>query len=134
MSKNGTKVVVKFNDVADMGEVTSNFDMSIDMIETTVKASAARSKTYEAGENGATFTVESQLASTDGAILAAYINEAKSGDIFPFVQTSGDLGDLQISGNCLISGISISQPKNDVRTVSYSAQVTGAYTATVIAE
>lgn len=133
MSKNGTVVLVSLGATALAGQVSSNIDLAIDLIETTVKQSPARSKTYEAGENGLTFSVESQLTNAEGATIAALVTAAKAGTAQAFVYNSaGAIGDLEITGNALISGISFGDPKNDVRTVSFNLTATGEYTAAAI--
>ncbi len=134
MSKNGTVVLVSLEATALAGQVSSNIDLAIDLIETTVKQSSARSKTYEAGENGLTFSVECQVSNSEGATLAALMNAAKAGTAQEFVYNSaGAVGDLRISGDALISGISLGDPKNDVRTISFNLTATGTYTAAAIA-
>ena len=138
MSKNGTLVLLKIANTGETpvsvpGQVNSSGDFSFDMIETTVKESPARAKTFEKGEHGFTFSCEAQIKMDEGAILVAFHTAAKAGTSQDFVTTSGVIGDIQISGVGLISGISVSDPKNDVRTISYSIQGSGDYTAEVIA-
>jgi hypothetical protein len=132
MSLNGTLVITKFGGTAVVGEVSSSLDFAYDLIETTVKASSARSKTYETGENGMTFSVESKVAQADGAAIVALQTAAKAGTAQAFVIASTVVGDLTVSGNGLISGISISNPQNDVRTISYNLTATGAFTVGVV--
>lgn len=133
MSKNGTKVLVKLGASAIAGQMGSSFDAAYDMIETTTKQSPGRSKTYETGENGGTFSVETLIADTEGAALVALYAAAKAGTPQAFIITSEVIGDVAISGNALISGISQGLPKNDVRTLSFNFQISGEFTAAVIA-
>lgn len=137
MSMNGTNVLLKLgtsgSEAALAGETSHSLDLAIDMIETTVKASSERSKTYEAGENGLTGSVEAKLATTEGATLVALQAAAKAGTAQSCIITSDVIGDFEVTGNVLISGISIGSPQNDVRTVSFNIQFTGTYTFTVIA-
>jgi len=137
MSMNGTKVITKLGtlgaEAAITGEVSSSADFAYDLIETTVKASAERSKTYETGENGMTFSVEAKVKTSDGASIVALEAAAKAGTAQAFIISSDVVGDIEIIGTALISGISLSMPQNDVRTVSYSLSATGTYDVTVIA-
>jgi predicted secreted protein len=133
MSKNGTQVLLSLEASVLVGQVTSGIDFTFDMIETTVKSSAGRSKTYETGENGGTLSCESQLKNDEGTAQAALYAAAKAGTAQAFLLTTTIVGDVQYAGSCLISGISISAPKNDVRTISYSLQITGEITVTAIA-
>lgn len=134
---NGTKVLTKLgvaaSEAAITGEVSSSQDFSFDMIETTVKASAERAKTYETGEHGGTFSVEAKVKLTDGATIKALFDAAKAGTAQSTIVSSDEVGDIEITGTALISGISLGEPQNDVRTVTYNLQFTGPITATVIA-
>jgi hypothetical protein len=132
MSMNGTKVITKFAGTALVGEVSSSQDLAIDLIETTVKGSPERSKTYESGENGMTISCEAKVKQTDGAVIVALFSAAKAGTAQPTIVSSEVQGDIQITGNGLLSGISLSEPQNDVRTVTYSLTFTGEYAASVI--
>lgn len=137
MSMNGTKVLLKLgtasSEAALTGETSHSLDMAIDMIETTVKASSERSKTYEAGENGLTGSVEAKIATSDGATIVALTTAAKLGTPQSCIISSEVAGDFEITGNVLISGVSLGSPQNDVRTVTFNIQFTGTYDFTVIA-
>lgn len=132
MSKNGTQVLLSLEGTALVGQVTSGIDFTFDMIETTVKSSAGRAKTYEVGENGGTLSCESQLSNNEGTAQAALYAAAKAGTPQTFLLTSAIAGDVEYTGECLVSGISISAPKNDVRTISYSLQITGEVTVQAV--
>jgi len=137
MSMNGTTVLLKLgvaaSEAALVGETSHSLDMAIDMIETTVKASSERSKTFEAGENGLTGSVEAKVAQADGATLVALAAAAKAGTPQSCIISSDVVGDFEITGNVLISGVSFGNPQNDVRTVTFNIQFTGTYDFTVIA-
>ena len=137
MSMNGTNVLTKLgaaaSETAVVGEVSNSVDFAFDMIETTVKASTAKAKTYETGEYGGTFSVEAKLNQSDGTTVKGLIDAAKAGTAQSTIISSEVPGDVEITGNALISGISIGDPQNDVRTISYNLQFTGEITATVIA-
>jgi hypothetical protein len=137
MSMNGTKVVTELgtsgSETAIVGEVTNSQDFAFDMIETTTKSSSAGAKTYETGEYGGTLAVEAKVKLSDGATIKALFDAAKAGTAQSSIVSSSIVGDIQIAGNALISGISLGNPQNDVRTVSYNLQYTGVITATVIA-
>lgn len=136
MSMNGTKVLLKLgaggSEAALAGETTNSQDFAFDMIETTVKASPERAKTYETGEYGGTFSVEAKLEETEGATLKALFDAAKAGTSQSVIVTSDVVDDIEITGSAKISGISMGNPQNDVRTVSFNCQYTGPITATVI--
>lgn len=136
MSLNGTKVITKLgasgSETAVVGEVSNSMDFAYDLIETTVKASSERSKTYETGENGLTFSVEAKVSQADGAAIVALQDAAKAGTARSFIISSDVIGDIEVTGNGLISGISISNPQNDVRTITYNVTATGTYDVTVI--
>lgn len=138
MSKNGTQVLLQIANTGGspasiVGQTTSNLDKTVDMIETTVKSSPSRAKTYEAGEIGGTLSCESQTKNDEGTALVALNTAADAGTVQDFVLTSGVVGDIEFSGTALISSLSIGAPQNDVRTISYSLQITGPVTAAVIA-
>lgn len=133
MSMNGTNVITNLGASAIVGEVSNSQDFAFDLIETTVKASPEKAKTYETGEYGGTFSAESKVKQSDGATIKALIDAAKAGTAQATVITSGVSGDISIAGNALISGISLGNPQNDVRTVTYNLQFTGPITATVVA-
>lgn len=137
MSMNGTKVLTNLgasgSEAAITGETTNSQDFAFDMIETTVKASSERAKTYETGEYGGTFSVEAKVKQDDGATIKALFDAAKAGTAQSTVVSSEVVGDIEITGNALISGISLGNPQNDVRTVTYNLQFTGPITASVIA-
>ena len=137
MSKNGTQVLLKIVDTGGtpatiVGQTTSTLDRSVDMIETTVKASPSRAKTYEAGEIGGTISCEAQVKNDEGTAMVALHTAAAAGTVQDFLYTSGVVGDVEFSGSALISSLSIGDPQNDVRTISYSLQITGPVTAAVV--
>ena len=136
MSMNGTKVLVELgasgSEAAIVGQVSNSQDFAFDMIETTTKSSTDKAKTYETGEYGGTFSVEAKVKTTDGATSKALFDAAKAGTLQSVIITSGVAGDLEITGNALISGISFGDPQNDVRTVTFNCQFTGVITASVV--
>lgn len=136
MSMNGTKVLVKLgasgSEAALAGETSNSQDFAFDMIETTVKASSEKAKTYETGEYGGTFSVEAKLKQDEGATIKALYDAAKAGTAQSVIVTSDVVDDIEITGSALISGISLGNPENEVRTVSFNCQYTGPITATVI--
>lgn len=137
MSMNGTKVITELGAAASeeaiVGEVSNSQDFAFDMIETTTKSSPGGAKTYETGEYGGTFSAEAKVKVSDGATIKALFDAAKAGTAQSTIISSGLTGDISITGNALISGISLGNPQNDVRTVTYNLQFTGAITASVIA-
>lgn len=137
MSMNGTLAVTKLGAnagsvAAITGEVSNSIDFAFDMIETTVKASAEKAKTFETGEYGGTLSVESKVKVSDGATIKGLYDAAKAGTAQATEVSSGLAGDIKITGSCLISGISLGNPENDVRTVTYNLQFTGPIAAAVI--
>lgn len=132
MSYNGTNVLVKLGDTTILGQTSSSFDLAVDMIETTHKQSTARAKTYEAGEHGFTCAVESKLDMAEGADIMALENAAALGTEHDFESSSTIVGSVKRSGKCLISGVSISEPQNDVVTVSFTLQGTGVITRSLV--
>lgn len=136
MSMNGTKVLIELgvaaSEAALTGEVSNSQDFAFDMIETTVKASAEGAKTYETGEYGGTISAESKVKVSDGATIKALFDIAKAGTAQSTIISSGLAGDISIAGNALISGISLGNPENEVRTITYNLQYTGAITVTVV--
>lgn len=136
MSMNGTKVLTKLgtsgSEVAITGEVSNSQDFAFDMIETTTKASTGGAKTYETGEYGGTFSVEAKVKVSDGSTIKALFDAAKAGTAQSTDVSSGLSGDIKIAGDALISGISLGNPQNDVRTVTYNLQFTGPITASTI--
>lgn len=136
MSMNGTKVLLKLgasgSEAAVVGETNHSFDLAIDLIENTTKGSSEYSKEYESGENGLTFSVEAKVKQADGATIVALTTAAKAGTAQSFVATSTVAGDFEVTGDALISGVSISAPQNGVRTITYNLTATGTYSIAVI--
>lgn len=137
MSMNGTLAVTKLGAnagsvVAITGEVSNSIDFAFDMIETTVKASSEKAKTYETGEYGGTISCEAKVKVADGTTIKALYDAAKAGTAQATEVSSGVINDIKITGSALISGISLGNPQNDVRTVTYNLQFTGPIAAAVI--
>ncbi|AWW32173.1 hypothetical protein DN752_19630 [Echinicola strongylocentroti] len=131
MSYNGTQILIKLATEAILGQTSSNLDHTWDMIETTTKQSTARAKTYETGENGWTSSCETKLNITEGTALKELMDAADLGTAHDFESGSGVVDSMTTTGQVLISGISISEPQNDVITVSYTLQGTGPVTRTI---
>jgi predicted secreted protein len=111
---------------------SANFDLSVDMIETTEKDSGGF-KEYIAGEKGGTFQFEGVLeyessVSTQGLSFDDLVTDALAGTAFTIRWSSQSSGDQYMQSSVLISGVSGSAPNNDVATFSCTMQMTGTIT------
>ena len=141
----GKSGVLKISDTAGattlqtVAEVRSfTLDSTMDTIENTTMTAANNARTYVAGLETSTFTAEvlysaqEIVGSTDiPALLLG--QEAGAFELYP----SGSAGsatpnNTKISGNCLVTGYSISSSFDDMVTATISAQVTGALTFAAI--
>ncbi|MFN9112316.1 MAG: phage tail tube protein, partial [Bacteroidota bacterium] len=89
---------------------SANFDLSVDMIETTEKDSGGF-KEYIAGEKGGTFQFEGVLeyessVSTQGLSFDDLVTDALAGTAFTIRWSSQSTGDQYMQSSVLISGVS----------------------------
>lgn len=108
---------------------SANFDLAVDMIETTEKDSGGF-KEYIAGEKGGTFQFEGILEYDTSIGSGAYsfkdlVTDALAGTSYAIRWGTQVTGDDYMQSSVLISGISGSAPNNDVATFSCTMQMTG---------
>ena len=127
MAKNGSLVAVIIGSKLIAGETTSSINQITDMIETTHKHTASKSKTYIAGEHGGTISVAGCLDpdnSTDYGYSDA--NTArKAGIAVTFKAGSLTAGEKHETGSALISSVTLDNPQNDRSTFTIELQITG---------
>ena len=133
----GKSGVIKISDTAgattlqEVAEVKSfTLDSTMDTIENTVMGTVNFARTYKAGLETSTFTAEvlysaqEIVGSTDiPALLLG--QEAGAFELYP---SGSDSSNTKISGDCLVTGYSISTSFDDMVTATISAQVTGVLT------
>ena len=133
----GKSGIIKISDTAgatvlqEVLEVKSfTLDSTMDTIENTVMGTVNFARTYKAGLETSTFTAEvlysaqEIVGSTDiPALLLG--QEAGAFELYP---SGSDSSNTKISGDCLVTGYSISTSFDDMVTATISAQVTGVLT------
>jgi predicted secreted protein len=138
----GKSGVIKISDTAgattlqEVLEVKSfTLDSTMDTIENTSMGAANNARTYKAGLETSTFTAEilysaqEIVGSTDiPALLLG--QEAGAFELYPSGIGSTN---TKVTGDCLVTGYSISTSFDDMVTATISAQVTGALTFAEIA-
>jgi len=128
----GTNFLFSFGAVTINGTTSQSLETSIDMIETTTKDSSGH-KTYQAGEDGGTVTVEGKIDTTatysitDLRTAAA----AKASIVCVYGEGINTTGGRLLTFNGLISGLSETGPQNAEPTWSVTVQITGAIDETV---
>jgi predicted secreted protein len=125
---NGTLLTVDIAGNTVVCETESSMSRTLDMIETTCKASG-NSKTYIGGELDGTVEVsgvydQSGPYDFDSAFTEM---EARTEVIWKWGSTAS--GEIYYTGSALISDLSGEAPKNDVSTWSFTLQMTGAVTS-----
>jgi len=133
MVESGSKILLRVDDGGTLkslvGEVSSEFSMSADMIETTQKDSVDASgnpvKTYIAGETGFTFSVEGLHDPTGDWSVFTIIEKCKAGTSHTFQLGAVAANSKFLSGTGLFSSVSFSPSKNEVPSVSAEIQGTG---------
>tara|TARA_R100001463_G_scaffold96438_1_gene150937 strand:+ start:1420 stop:1848 length:429 start_codon:yes stop_codon:yes gene_type:complete len=133
----GKSGVIKISDTAgattlqEVAEVKSfTLDSTMDTIESTVMGSLNHARTYKAGLETSTFTAEvlysaQEIAGSTDIPALLLGQEAGAFELYP---SGNDSTNTKISGNCLVTGYSISSSFDDMVTATISAQVTGALT------
>ncbi len=133
----GKSGIIKISDTAgatvlqEVLEVKSfTLDSTMDTIENTAMGATGYARTYKAGLETSTFTAEvlysaqEIVGSTDiPALLLG--QEAGAFELYP---SGSDSSNTKISGDCLVTGYSISTSFDDMVTATISAQVTGVLT------
>ena len=132
----GKSGVLKVHDGSGLkaiAEIRSfTMDATMDTIENTAMGATANSRTYVAGLETATFTAEILYAAQENSSNSDTIpalrlgSEAVAFEMYPSSTTqSATPVNTVISGNCIITGYSISSSFDDMVTATISAQVTG---------
>lgn len=123
----GTNILLKLAGQTVSGLVDQSMETIIDLIQITSKDST-RKKEYLAGEEDTDLSMSGVLDESD-TYTFEYIRAAavaKAAVAFIFGGTTP--GDHTYSGNCIISRVSQSAPKNGQRLWSASMKVTGGVT------
>ena len=134
----GTRVMLKLGSLIMVGESSVSFASAQTMIETSNKTSG-NDASFAAGRISRTISVSS-VASTDPATTSysykAALEAQETGTAIAFILTeyttaagtTPTTGATKLSGNALISNVSIEFPDNDKATFSLDLQVTGEVT------
>jgi predicted secreted protein len=129
--KDGSLILVKIGSVLVDALTSNTFQRTWDLLETTTKDSAG-SKEYLVGEGDSEMSLEGKLDETDTnsayALLAA--GDVKSS--VAFIHGGTTAGSKTISGNAVISNVSLNSPLNGIQTWSATLKVTGAITIGVV--
>ena len=141
----GKSGVIKISDTAgattlqEVLEVKSfTLDSTMDTIENTSMGAANNARTYKAGLETSTFTAEVLYSAQEIGGAATDIpalllgQEAGAFELYPSGSASS-LSNTKISGDCLVTGYSVSTSFDDMVTATISAQVTGALTFATVA-
>lgn len=140
MTNVGTLVLLKIGSVLVVGESSTSFKSAQKIIETSNKTSG-NDAAFVAGRITRTISVSS-LASTDPSSSTygykAALDAQAAGSTVAFTLTeyttsagtTAATGAIKITGNCLISNVSVEFPDNDKMTFSLDLQVTGSVTVT----
>lgn len=129
--QNGTNVLITIGGTTVNGTVSHSMDLPVDMIETTTKDSGG-SKTYIAGEEDGTVTVECKYddAATYGYSQAFAARNAKTSvTVIYGLQTTGKKA---YQFDALISNVPHDAPQNDSATWTMELQKTGSVTEVTI--
>ena len=123
----GTNILMSIGGSTVNGTTSQSLETTIDMIETTTKDSEGH-KTYKAGEDGGTATVEGKIDAdatysiTDLRAAAA----AKAEIQCVYGEGVATTGKRILTFNALINSLSETAPENDNATWSLGLQITGA--------
>jgi len=134
MSQVGTTVLLKLGTKFLVGESSLSFDSTQAMIEVSNKTSGNDAE-FEAGRISRKISfsgVSSMTPSTTKYDFKSAIEAQEAGTPIAFEVTrytggtpTAVVGDVKISGNCLIAGVTWDSPDNDKNTFSLDIQVTG---------
>ena len=127
MAKDGSLVALIIGSKLIAGETSSSISQITDMIETTHKHTADKSKTYIAGEHGGTITV-SGCFDPDNSTDYGYSDAngaRKAGSAITFKYGSLTPGEKYETGSALISSVTWEGPQNDRSTFTIELQITG---------
>lgn len=109
--------------------LSSDFDMSVDMIETSDKDS--KFKKYIPGEIGGTFNAEFRFLDSSAAANVGFndlLLDAINGTILTVRLMSNVVGDMFLEADVLISNTKLNAPKNDAAGFTCTLQITGEIT------
>ena len=126
---NGSDVYVAIGGTRINAQTSAGFDEFVDMIETTNNDDSGH-KTYIAGDDGATFSIEGMvdIALTYNVTQIRTAIKAKAAVAFVWGDGVKAAGGQVLSGSCLLSKLTQSAPRNDKVTWSCECTVTGAVT------
>lgn len=135
MSKIGTRILIKIDDVLLVGQTSLSTSLAATMIEVSNKLSGKHSE-FEYGRISETLSVEGIASSSKEATLKGYwelraaVNaHTKIAIVFTeYVDETGAaevVGAEELTYEALISGLDASFPDNDKSTFSCNLQITG---------
>lgn len=122
--KDGLKAILKIGAVQFTGQLSGDFNYSVDTIDTTNKDDGGH-KNCIGGEDGGTIDVESVYDPTGNYSLNEVFAAAKAKAIVALTFGGVDTGDDYVDASGIINNVRWGAPKNDKQTVSCSIQLTG---------
>lgn len=133
MAYDGRLVLVKVGDNYVSGLTDNSFEYAVDTFEVTTKDSNG-SKEYKPGEDGARISF-SGLNDPTGTLSGHSLIAAAAAKItYPVVYGAMTAGSKLLSGNGIITSISLTDPKNEAAGYSGEILITGAITASVLSD
>lgn len=128
-----TEFTIDGNDLSAFVTDVEGPAFEVDVAETTAKASAA--KTYVEGHEGSTFTISGRWDDTATTGPDDVLHGIKGGGEKPFEIGLGGLGtsgDVEYTGNAILTSYTPSSPLADVVTFTADFQVSGLVTRSVV--
>lgn len=123
----GAKVLLKVGTATFTGILSSTFDYSVDVIETTTKDSNGH-KEKIAGEDSGSFSVSALYDPAGTYSLNEIFTAAKAKAAVTVVMGGTTAGDETVTASCIITSVSWGAPKNEASTVDASFETTGEIT------
>lgn len=120
----GLKAILKIGGTQFTGQISGDFNYSVDTIDTTSKDDGGH-KNYIGGEDGGTVDVESIYDPTGVYSLNEVFIAAKAKAIVALTFGGIESGDDYVSASGIINNVRWGAPKNDKQTISCSIQLTG---------
>jgi hypothetical protein len=129
--RNGSDILLKLASTVVTGSTNSDYKRVYSMLEATTKDSNG-AKEYIVGEGDGDITIagKNDEAGSNGIWQLQQAAELKQLIAFVWGATSG--GSKVITGNCVISDVSITAPQNAVSTWTCTMKISGVITLTSI--
>lgn len=127
--RNGSTVFLKLSTAIVDGSTNQDFETIVDILDVTTKDSTGSAKEKIAGEIDHKVNIEGKFAEGTSRYSIEDIFDAVEARVsVPYVFGGVSVGDMIISGNCILSNFKWSAPKNGECTWSLSIEGTGGVT------